>query len=113
MVAVRIKDCDRFRMGRFTLHTNTNIAPALPGPGRQRQTTSLVHYSANTWRCQTTVKAASRAFPAGRALPLRPVLGLFHGDLVDVRERFRPACAFNRFHSDILDLLLGVGKLFL
>ena len=48
---------------------------------------------------------------AFRDSPLRPVLGLFHRDLVDVRESLSAACAFDRFDSDVLHLLFRFGQL--
>src|ERR1035438_9481812 len=45
-------------------------------------------------------------------LPLRAVLRLLHGDLVDVRKSFRSAGAFDGFHRDVLHLLLGIRELF-
>src|SRR5581483_1458776 len=45
-------------------------------------------------------------------LSLRAVLGLLHGDLVDVGQGLGAAGAFDCFDGNILYLLLGVGQLF-
>ena len=46
-----------------------------------------------------------------RASSLRPVLGLFYGDLSDVRKSLSAACAFNGFDRDFLHLLFPLGQL--
>jgi|ERR1700722_1069013 len=45
-------------------------------------------------------------------LPLR-ALGLFHGALIDMRQRLRARSAFNGLHGDVLHLLLGLIDLLL
>ena len=44
-------------------------------------------------------------------LPLRPVLGLLHGDLIDVRERAGGGGSFDGLHGNVLHLLLGLCQL--
>ena len=46
--------------------------------------------------------------PSGVPSALRPVLGLLHGDLVDVRKRPRATGAFDGLDGDILDLRTNV-----
>src|SRR5439155_9164749 len=59
-------------------------------------------------RCATD--AGRWAVGARRVLALRTVLGLLHGDLVNMRQRPGPARALDGLHCDILPLLLGVGQ---
>ena len=49
----------------------------------------------------------------GELLPLRLVLGLLHGDLIDVRQGPGTGGAFDGLDGDILHLLLGLSELFL
>ena len=44
---------------------------------------------------------------------MRPVLGLLHGDLIDVRQGPGTGGAFDGLDGDILHLLLGLSELFL
>src|ERR1039458_5210233 len=60
-----------------------------------------------------TVVGHALACPEPDRLSLRPVLGLLHGDLVDVRQRLGSAGALDGLYRDVLHLLLGLRQLFL
>ncbi len=56
---------------------------------------------------------APGAGPCARLSLRRPCLGLFHGDLVDMRQSFSPRCALNGSNGNVLDLTLCFLELLL
>ncbi len=71
----------------------------------------MIHHSSFFAALLATLSHARAGPRHRRVLTLRAVLGLLHGDLVNMGQRLGTRCTFDGLYRDVLHLLLGFTQL--